>query len=52
MLGVTRQWVHRLTKQPDFPAPVAVLTGGHIWERQDITDWMNARDQAVDNKET
>lgn len=40
MLGVTRQQVHRLAKQPTFPKPVAVLQLGRVWRRRDIERWI------------
>lgn len=39
MLGVTRQRVHQLTRLADFPEPVAVLSAGHIWSREDVERW-------------
>lgn len=52
MLGVSRQRVHQLTQREDFPAPVAVLAGGSIWERQAVSDWIDARGRSLDTKET
>ena len=40
MLGVTRQRVHQLVGQSDFPEPVSVLGVGMIWRREDVEDWM------------
>lgn len=40
MLGVTRQRVHAITKtHADFPPPVAKLSAGRIWLRQDVERW-------------
>lgn len=41
-LGVSRQRVHQLTHSPGFPEPVARLSAGHIWTREDVEAW--ARD--------
>lgn len=42
LLGVSRQRVHQLVARPDFPAPVAVLTSGMIWEREAVEEWARA----------
>lgn len=42
MLGVSRQRVHQLAKANDFPAPVARLSAGTIWERVDVEAWARA----------
>ena len=39
LLGVSRQRVHQLTKAKDFPAPVAVLAAGSIWESAAVEEW-------------
>lgn len=39
MLGVTRQRVHQIAAEPDFPEPVARLTAGLIWRRSDVHRW-------------
>ena len=39
LLDVTRQRVHQLQQQPDFPKPVACLSMGHVWERAAIVEW-------------
>jgi len=39
MLGVTRQRVHQLTRTPGFPAPVATLIGGRIYDRDEVERW-------------
>ncbi len=39
MLGVTRQRVHQLAKTPGFPAPLAELSAGAIWDRADVERW-------------
>jgi hypothetical protein len=30
----------RLARQAGFPAPVAALTGGRVWEKSDVEAWM------------
>jgi prophage regulatory protein len=43
LLGLTRQGVDYLAKtDPSFPAPVAVLSIGRVWEREDILRWARA----------
>lgn len=39
LLGVSRQRLHVLARREDFPAPVAVLAMGSVWERQALEDW-------------
>jgi prophage regulatory protein len=40
LLGVTRQRVHQIVEEdPSFPAPVATLSVGRVWERADILQW-------------
>lgn len=39
MLGVTRQRVHQLAVLPDFPAPLAHLASGKVWEREAVEEW-------------
>jgi predicted DNA-binding transcriptional regulator AlpA len=39
MLGLSRQRVHQLAAQQDFPPPVASLSAGLIWRRDDIRRW-------------
>lgn len=47
--GISRQRVHQLTSRPDFPAPVAVLAAGSIWNRQDVADWINATGRGAED---
>lgn len=39
MLGVSRQRVSQLAVLDAFPEPVAVLSVGRIWLREDIVEW-------------
>lgn len=41
LLGVTRQRVHQITSEPDFPQPVARLNAGAIWLTTDVETWRN-----------
>lgn len=47
MLGVSKSWVVRLVKQPDFPRPVERLRVGQIWSYQDIADWAQRTGRTV-----
>lgn len=48
MLGVVRQYVHRLSHEdPSFPAPVAELAAGRIWNRADIVKWAKATEREI-----
>ena len=43
MLGVSRQRVGQLVRDyDDFPAPVAELASGRIWETAAVEAWANA----------
>ncbi len=39
LLGVSQQRVHQLLAREDFPAPVADLAIGKVWERSTIEAW-------------
>jgi len=40
LLGISRQRVNALARtHDDFPRPVAELTAGRIWSKQDIDAW-------------
>ena len=39
LLGVTRQRVHQLSKEPGFPEPVAQLGLGSVWDTEDVQQW-------------
>lgn len=40
LIGVTRQRVHQLAKEPGFPEPVARLTLGAVWRTEDVQRWI------------
>lgn len=42
LLGVSRQRVHQLRKVAGFPAPIAELSAGAIWERKAVEAWARA----------
>jgi prophage regulatory protein len=40
MLGISRQRAGQVAKEyADFPAPVAALASGRVWERADVEAW-------------
>ena len=45
LLGVSRQRVTQLARQPGFPKPVAVLKAGKIWDADEIRAWAERRKQ-------
>ena len=47
MLGVSTRRVDVLSRQRDFPEPVASLTGGRIWLRPDIEKWAMATGREI-----
>jgi len=48
MLGVSRQRALQLAGRDDFPRPVATLSVGRIWRRQDVTRWALANGRLTD----
>lgn len=42
LLGASRQRADRLTKKNEFPAPIADLASGRIWERDKVEAWARA----------
>jgi prophage regulatory protein len=42
MLGVSRQYVDRLTRGSGFPVPEAELASGRVWKREDVESWARA----------
>jgi hypothetical protein len=40
LMAVSRQRAHQITKQADFPEPVARLAMGPIWEADDFDHWL------------
>lgn len=40
-LGVSRQRVQQLVRNPGFPAPCAVLAMGKLWSTVAVEDWIN-----------
>jgi predicted DNA-binding transcriptional regulator AlpA len=49
LLGLTRQGVHYLVmNDPTFPAPVANLPTGRVWERADILRWGREKGRITD----
>jgi predicted DNA-binding transcriptional regulator AlpA len=39
MLGVTKRTAVRYSKRDDFPAPLARLTAGFVWDRGKVEAW-------------
>jgi prophage regulatory protein len=51
MLGVVRQYVHRLSQEdPTFPEPVAELAAGRIWKRTDVVEWAQAAGREISRR--
>lgn len=47
MLGLSRQRVTQLTREPDWPEPVVVLGLGAVWHTADIVKWAKAHGRPV-----
>lgn len=43
LLGITRQHVHQLIKADDFPAPLAELAMGKVWDGHAVAAWYAGR---------
>lgn len=39
-LGVSRQRVYQLTSRKGFPDPIADLSMGQVWMREDVEAWI------------
>lgn len=50
LLGVSRQRVLQLAAHPAFPAPVAVLSMGKVWQADDIRAWARERASRQDRQ--
>lgn len=44
--GLTKQQMHALGRKPGFPAPMARLSNGPVWDAADILAWKAQRDRA------
>jgi predicted DNA-binding transcriptional regulator AlpA len=42
MLGVSRQYVDRLSREPGFPEPEVEVAAGRIWSREAVEAWAKA----------
>jgi prophage regulatory protein len=40
LLGVSRQRAYVISRHRDFPAPVARLRMGDVWDRADVEEWI------------
>ncbi|MFC4104567.1 DNA-binding protein [Micromonospora zhanjiangensis] len=38
--GISRQRVYAITSHRSFPAPVAELQQGNVWDTDDVEDWI------------
>jgi predicted DNA-binding transcriptional regulator AlpA len=47
MLGLSKSWVVRLVKEPDFTEPMARLRAGQIWSYDDIEEWAKRTGRTV-----
>ena len=51
MLGVVRQYVHRLSREdPSFPEPVAEVGGRPIWKKADIENWAKTTGRKIEGR--
>lgn len=42
LFGVARHTAWRYSRRADFPEPLARLSAGHIWRRDDVQAWGKA----------
>jgi prophage regulatory protein len=50
MLGVSKQRVHQLIQREDFPAPLAQLGIGDVWEREAVETWIRTSGRGADDE--
>lgn len=43
LLGVSRQRVNQLAALPDFPAPLATLAQGRVWDGDEVIKWAKSK---------
>lgn len=48
LFGLSRTRVQQLTARPDFPAPVAVLIMGSVWDFDRVQAWADATGRTLD----
>ena len=48
LMGVSRSRVTQITNRSDFPAPVASLIMGSVWDLADVVAWADARGRILD----
>lgn len=46
-LGITRQRIHQLSQDDDFPAPVGRLGRSRVWDWAVIETWARAHDRPI-----
>ncbi|CAB5222306.1 hypothetical protein UFOVP361_106 [uncultured Caudovirales phage] len=39
ILGIAKQRIHALRKNPEFPQPIVKIAATPIWDRLDIAKW-------------
>lgn len=47
LFGVVRQRAYQLTRTPDFPAPVAELAKGGVWDTKEVLTWAGAHKRTM-----
>jgi predicted DNA-binding transcriptional regulator AlpA len=47
LLGVSRQRVYQLTHRDDFPAPLAELAQGRVWDGAAVARWAREHGRAL-----
>lgn len=50
LLGVSRQRVHQLAEQRDFPAPVGQVSGKRVWNSDEIRRWAVREGRLADDE--
>ena len=48
LMGVSRSRITQMSIRPDFPAPVASLIMGNVWNLDDIRSWADRRGRTLD----
>jgi predicted DNA-binding transcriptional regulator AlpA len=45
MFNISRQRAYALTKKASFPAPIATLSTGRVWDHAEVETWGKAWDR-------
>jgi hypothetical protein len=47
LIRITQSGIQSLTFRDDFPAPLAELIGGEVWNHDEVVDWIISHPEAL-----